>query len=348
LNLIRVMPAKGRKVLKPNRVPASVSVVGAGIAGVWQALMFARAGSRVTMHERSSEAMEEATGHWAGGMLAPYCESEAAEPLVTRLGLRSLDLWRETVPELPFNGTLVVAHPRDRSDFERFARLAPGHVRLDAEEIAAIEPDLAGHFREALYFAGEGHVDPRRILPELHARLRALGVQIAFDSAAEADDLDGLVIDCRGIAARDTCRDLRGVKGEVVIIETGEIELSRPVRLIHPRWPLYVVPRANNRFLVGATMIESEDRGVSVRSVLELLTAAYAIHPAFAEARIVDIGAGLRPAFADNLPRVAVDNRRVRVNGLFRHGFLLAPAVAEATVAHLCGERTDSEVIRCA
>ena len=121
------------------------------------------------------------------------------------------------------------------------------------------------------------------------------------------------------------------------------------MRLIHPRWSLYIVPRDGNRFLIGATSIESDDRGVSVRSALELLTAAYSVHPAFGEARIVDFGAGLRPAFPDNLPRVVVDgNSKITVNGLYRHGFLLAPALAEVTVAHVLGAGTDREVVRCA
>ena len=109
-----------------------------------------------------------------------------------------------------------------------------------------------------------------------------------------------------------------------------------------------VVPRARNRFFVGATSIESEDGGVTVRSVLELLTAAYAVHPAFAEARIVEIGAALRPAFPDNLPRIAVEGRRIGVNGLYRHGFLLAPALAELTLAYVARGALDNEVMRCA
>ena len=328
-------------------IPASVSIIGAGIAGTWQALLFAKAGCKVALYERGDATMKEGTGHWAGGMLAPYCESEAAEPLITRLGLRSLDLWRDALPQTPFNGSLVVAHGRDRADFERFARLARGHRRVNADGIAELEPDLAGRFHDGLYFADEGHVDPRRVLPALHEKLRSSGVAIEFKSPAVPDDLDGTVIDCRGIAARDTCPDLRGVKGEIIMVETPEIALSRPVRLIHPRWSLYVVPRADNRFLIGATTIESEDRGVSVRSALELLTAAYAIHPAFGEARIVDFGAGLRPAFPDNLPRITVDRSRINVNGLYRHGFLLAPALAEVTVAHVSGSNSDTEVVRC-
>jgi glycine oxidase len=352
LNLIRVMPAKGRKMQHNHArtaIPETVNVIGAGIAGTWQALMFAQAGCRVALHERDSEGMTQSTSHWAGGMLAPHCESEAAEPVITRLGLRSLDLWRDALPDTPFNGSLVVAHARDHADFQRFAKLTNGHQRVGGEEIARLEPHLAGRFSDALFFPDEGHVEPRRVLPALHARLRDAGVPIMFGSDADPRDLDGLAVDCRGMAARDAAPDLRGVKGETVLIETTEIALQRPVRLVHPRWPLYIIPRAGSRFLIGATSIESEDTGVSVRSALELLSAAYAVHPAFGEARIVELGAGLRPAFPDNLPRITVtDNARIVVNGLYRHGFLLAPALAEATVAHVVGGRTDAEVVRCA
>jgi glycine oxidase len=118
------------------------------------------------------------------------------------------------------------------------------------------------------------------------------------------------------------------------------------VRLLHPRWPLYIVPRENGQFLIGATTIESEQRDVSVRSALELLTAAYALHPAFAEARIVEIGAGLRPAFPDNLPRIQVDGEQIAVNGLYRHGFLLAPALAELTLHYVLHGARDNEIMR--
>jgi glycine oxidase len=330
------------------RGESPVSVIGAGIAGAWQGLLFAQAGCEVTLHERSSEAMTESTSYWAGGMLAPWCEAETSEPVIVRLGIRSLDLWREHFPHTPFNGSLVVAHPRERADFERFARLTTGHKRLDASALSELEPSLEGRFRDGLFYASEGHVEPRRALPELHARFTAAGGTIKFNSEATPDDIDGIVIDCRGLAARETQPGLRGVKGEIILIETDEVELSRPVRLIHPRWPLYVIPRGGNRFMLGATSIEAEDNGVSVRSALELLGAAYAVHPAFAEARIVEFGSGLRPAFPDNLPRIAVRNEKIAVNGLYRHGFLLAPALAELTLGYVQRGVIDNEVMQCA
>ncbi|SHN79820.1 FAD-dependent oxidoreductase [Bradyrhizobium erythrophlei] len=325
-----------------------ISVIGAGIAGAWQALLFANAGRSVTLHERSDAAMTQSTSHWAGGMLAPYCEAEATEPAIVRLGLRSLKLWRDYFPDTAFNGSLVVAHARDRADFERFARLTSGYQRLDAQGVSEIEPWLEGRFREGLFYAEEGHVEPRKILPEIHARIRAAGGNIAFDSRIEPEDVDGIVIDCRGLAARNEQSELRGVKGELILIETDEVELKRPVRLIHPRFPLYVIPRENHRFMLGATSIESENSGVSVRSALELLGAAYAVHPAFGEARILEFGSGLRPAYPDNLPRIAIDNERIAVNGLYRHGFLLAPALAELTLGYVERGTIDNEVMRCA
>jgi glycine oxidase len=330
------------------RGESPVSIIGAGIAGAWQALLFAQAGHAVTLHERSDAAMTSATSHWAGGMLAPWCEAEASEPLISRLGIRSLDLWREHFPKTPFNGSLVVAHARDRADFERFAKLTTGHKRLDARGVSELEPSLEGRFRDGLFYSDEGHVEPRRVLPELHARIQAAGGTIKFNSEANACDLDGIVIDCRGLAARDAQPELRGVKGELIIVETPEVEFSRPVRLIHPRWPLYVIPRGDGRFMLGATSIEAEDLGVSVRSALELLGAAYAVHPAFAEARIVEFGSGLRPAFPDNLPRIAVDQNKIAVNGLYRHGFLLAPALAELTLGYVQRGVIDNEVMQCA
>ncbi|MGY3342938.1 MULTISPECIES: FAD-dependent oxidoreductase [unclassified Bradyrhizobium] len=336
-----------------KRADSPVSIIGAGIAGAWQALLFAQAGHAVTLHERGDAAMAGSTSHWAGGMLAPYCEAEVAEPVISRLGLRSLDIWRRELPDTPFNGSLVVAHPRERSDFERFARMTEGHRRLDAAGLAALEPSLEGRFRDALFFPAEGHVEPRRVLPKLHARIVAAGGTIRFGSDVSANDLanldpEGLVIDCRGLSARDEQSELRGVKGEMILIETSEVQLARPVRLIHPRWPLYVIPREDNLFMLGATSIETEDTGVSVRSALELLGAAYAVHPAFGEARIVEFGSGLRPAYPDNLPRIGVRGGKISVNGLYRHGFLLAPALAELTLAYVERGQIDNEVMQCA
>ena len=131
----------------------------------------------------------------------------------------------------------------------------------------------------------------------LDAAKRA-GVEVTFGTPwTPGSTGDETIIDCRGLGARDELPDLRGVRGERIVVRTREVDLQRPVRLLHPRHPLYVVPWGDGLFMVGASVIESEDSGpVSVRSVLELLGSAYALHPAFGEAEIVDMGAGVRPS----------------------------------------------------
>ena len=199
----------------------------------------------------------------------------------------------------------------------------------DAERIAALEPDLAGRFRRALFFPDEAHLDPRRALASLAETLKGRGVAIRFGVELDPKSADAdIVVDCRGLAARDALPDLRGVRGEMIVVRTSDVSLARPVRMLHPRLPLYIVPRGDGLFMIGATMIESERRGpVSVRSAVELLNAAYALHPAFGEAEIVELGADLRPAFPDNLPHMRRAGRVLHANGLFRHGFLLAPSL---------------------
>jgi glycine oxidase len=321
----------------------TILIRGAGVAGLALAHELAEAGRKVVLADIAASPGLGASHH-AGGMLAPYCEGETASADVVRLGAQALDWWKRVLPgEVTHEGTMVVAPARDAAELRRFASRTDNHVWLDTMAIAEKEPDLAGRFSQALFFADEAHLDPRTAMSALAAKLRSMDVELLVGEAARAVSDSGhtfeTVIDCTGKAALGHALHLRGVRGEMVVVETREIRLSRPVRLLHPRIPLYIVPRAADRFMIGATMIESEDDGpASVRSVMELLNAAYALHPAFAEARLIETGAGVRPAFPDNFPRFSREGaNRYRLNGFYRHGFLLAPAMAAAAVREIGG-----------
>ncbi|HVJ43822.1 MAG TPA: glycine oxidase ThiO [Dongiaceae bacterium] len=322
-----------------------VLIRGAGVAGLTLAHELAKRGLSISIVEKRAQLAGSASWQ-AGGMLAPWCECESADPAVLTLGRSSADWWDAALAgHVMRNGTLVLAPARDAGELERFARRTTGHMPIDAAALAALEPDLAGRFRSGLFFAGEAHLDPRRALAALEAKLMAMGVRFSFGGApARRPDAADIVAECTGMAAKLPA--LRGVRGEAIVLRTSDVALSRPVRLLHPRFPIYVVPRAEHLFMVGATMIESDAAGpITARSMMELINAAYSLHPAFGEAEVVESSVGVRPAFPDNLPRVGRSGRTVSINGLYRHGFLLAPAMAGQAVELIFGKALDKEVL---
>ncbi len=309
-----------------------ITIAGAGLAGLATAYELAKRGASVTIFEKARKPGENSVARFAGGMLAPYCERESAEEDVVRLGNQAADWWSQ-ITSVTFRGTLVVAPPRDQAELTRFARRTSHFMEVDGHAISELEPVLTGRFKRGLYFAEEAHLDPRQALDALVTAVQSLGVEICFGISAPAR----VDLNCTATAA--SLPNLRAVRGEMAILHCPEVQLSRVVRLLHPRMPLYLVPRADGLFMIGGTMVESNSGSPpTLRSLTEMMSAAYAIHPVFAEASVVEIGAGLRPAFPDNLPRLIEHDGSLHLNGLYRHGFLLAPALAQQAAQHLLSE----------
>lgn len=314
-----------------------VWVLGAGIAGLCVATELVARGVALRLVDPAGGPGSHGCSWWAGGMLAPECEGETAEPVVVRLGAEAAAWWQAQGVPVARTGSIAVSPARDRAELDRFARRTAGHHLLDRDGLARLEPGLAERFERALYFTDEAHLNPRQALAHLRARLQAAGVTIEARGSPPAG---ARVIDCRGLAAAADLPGLRGVRGEMAVLRAPDVRLGRTVRLLHPRHRLYVVPRGDGVFMLGATQIESAHRGpATLRSAVEMLSAAYALDPAFGEAEILELGADARPAFADNLPRLLRRGDRLHVNGLFRHGYLMAPALAQRA-ARLIAEGT--------
>lgn len=308
-------------------VTTKISILGSGVAGLSVAAELHQRGEDVQVIDPNGAPREHTCSWWAGGMLSPECEGVIAEDSIVRHGRFAAEWWSTQGAELQQNGTLVVALGRDIEELNNFSRRLSVGVKIEGQQLTDFEPHLAEQFEQALFVNSEAHLNPRKTLQGLYRRLKSQGVKFTMNTKP-----DGHVIDCRGLAASDHLHDLRGVKGEMVIVKSSDVVLHRPVRLLHPRFPLYIVPRGGGVFMLGATQVESNERGrPTVRSVVELLNAAYALHSAFAESELLEVGVDARPAFPDNLPRIRRTQERVYVNGLFRHGFMLAPALARMT-----------------
>ncbi len=344
-----------------SATPPHVAIAGAGLAGRLLAWRLLRAGVAVSLIDsRRREDRDHAAGV-AAAMLAPYAELVVSDAALFALGEQSLALWpqwlavlqTQTGRSVDFHqqGSLVVAHAPDQPGLAHYADLIryrlPADKRdavrsLDAPQIAALEPALAGRFARGLWLPLEGQLDNGQLLDALQraidqgmadvggqwlqdttvSGLSAHSVHTACGQTLQAD----AVIDCRGVAANRP--GLRGVRGEVLTVHCPQVTLQRPVRLIHPRYMLYVVPRSEGRFVIGATELESQDSGlVTVRSMLELASALYSIHPAFGEARLLRLAASLRPATDDHQPVWEQLAGVWHLNGLYRHGYLVAPAL---------------------
>lgn len=335
-----------------NNQNKNIAIIGAGIMGLSAAYALSKAGHTITAYEPQDIPGNNAS-FAAGGMLAPYAEIEHLPESFIKAGLNSIDAWRDMLPKLKGavdfeqKGSLLIAHPEDAHLLRRFEGHLPKKSqqwqKMGAEDIAAMEPLLADKFESGLYLAGEAHIHPREAMQALCATLLDMDNFTHERRKATPEALSGKydwVIDCRGYAAENEDQELRGLKGELVIVRNEEFELSRPVRLMHPRYPLYIVPRSDHVFMIGATIIEGadeEDERVSVRSALELLSALYSLHPSFGEARIIEMIAGIRPAYSDNLPRIKQTGNFISCNGLFRHGFLLSPIMAQCVADKIAG-----------
>ena len=340
-----------------------IGIAGAGLAGRLLAWRLALAGCRVSLFDAKRRDDLTSASQTAAAMLSPLAELAVSDDAVFELGRRSLNLWPQWLAQLATpvyfraDGTLVVAHPQDGASLEQFSRLLHHKLpdackaqvqSLDAAALAQIEPLLAGRFNGGLYLAGEGQLANDQLMAALAIELDRLKVMWHEGQTVESLEAQAIVcatqkhavdiaVDTRGVGSKSRIPHLRGVRGEVLRVQCAGITLMRPVRLMHPRYQLYVAPRPNDEFVVGATELESEDTGpVTVRSVLELASALHSLHPAFGEARILRMSAALRPAFDDHLPKVEQQGGVWHINGLYRHGYLCAPALVEDLVQKLC------------
>lgn len=321
----------------------NVGIVGAGIMGRLLAFALTNAGHEVSLYDKDSET---SCSMAAAGMLAPVSELMKSDKLIYEMGVEAIQkYWPEIIKKLDENiyfrqqGSLVVAHSQDRAEVTNMISMIDDRMensvyqQLNKNELLALEPELS-KFNEAYLFPEEGQIDNQMLMQVLKS---TLPVQWYF--SADIEDVKSkydMVFDCRGLGAASVFPDLQAVRGELIWLHAPDVNLLRPIRFMHPRYNLYIAPRPDNIYIIGATEIYANDNSsISVRSTLELLTAAFYLHPGFAEARIVKTDTHCRPALPHHLPRIKVSDGCIAVNGLYRHGFLIAPSLAAEVMRYM-------------
>jgi glycine oxidase len=346
-----------------------VIVVGGGVVGLTVAWRTAQRGLKVTV-------VDPAPGRsatWAAaGMLAPVTEVAYGEEPLLALNLAAAAAYPDFVAELESaagkpvgyrtTGTLLVARDGDDNaalvDLHRFQQsLGLEARRLRGRECRAEEPGLVPSVRGGILVSGDHQVDNRALAEALETACEQAGVEFVAERAA-------LMVVSGAVSGIRTAAGEAWPAGTVVLAAgswSGEIEglppdarpPIRPVKgqLLHLRGPgeaplltrtvrgadAYLVPRADGRLVVGATVEElGFDTTTTAGAVYELLRAAYELVPGVAELELTEVAVGLRPTSPDNAPLLGPSpiERLVIASGHYRNGILLAP-VTGAAIAEL-------------
>ena len=322
-----------------------IGVVGAGLVGRFLSWRLANAGEKVDVFEKSSRSQHSSAAHVAASMLAPCSERIESSQAIWDLGINSLNSWKKILGQMQvphgMDGSVVVSHASEHKLLQKFQSVLKNRYgiqdiqTLNRKELEKLEPGLSRSFQYGVFLPTEGWLDNRILL----AQLEDSPARFCYDTPKNPEELRSdyeVVIDCRGVAAMVDDPDLRAVRGEVIRVHAPDVDLMRPIRLMHPKYQIYICPRQAHEYVIGATQIESSSTAdPTVQSVLELLSAAYSVHSGFAEAEIIELASGLRAAYPDNEPRIQWRGSVLRVNGLYRHGYLIAPALSEQVISEV-------------
>ena len=347
--------------------------VGAGVIGLACAWRAARRGASVCVLERDRPAAG-ATGV-AAGMLAPAGEANWGEDALLGLNLESLRRWPAFAAdleedsgekvELAESGAVHVALDRDETEeLRRRHQLQVGlglaSEWLTGSECRSLEPGLATVVRCGVHVPGEASIDPRRLVAALLTALDRCGAEVHSDaevvSAAPGhpwrlETRDGRTFEARRVVLSSGAWSgaswlsaysrppVRPVKGELLVLR-GRADEPACERIVAGD-RVYLVPRADGRLIVGATVEERGfDTTVTAGGVHELLREAYRLIPEIAELELLEAIAGLRPGSPDNAPLIGWGGEEglLVATGHFRNGVLQAPVTSECVAALLADE----------
>lgn len=328
----------------------SIAVVGGGILGRLLALELFERGETVTLFEKGNSDGSSSCGFVGLGMISPWSELlhlPQDDAVTLKLGVSSIDKWlfiinKISSPQQNYlnKGCLVIS--RQSLLIENLKKIISQRSSFESDfknshrsEIAGYEPEISKNFPTGLFLPKEGCLDPKILFISLDNYFKKIDLpvfyncEITIPHSRELKNID-FIIDTRGLGAKKLENNLRGVRGETIRVYAPQVKIDRLVRVVDEKLPLYIVPRGNCVYSLGATCIESEEaKPITVRSMLEILSMARYVHEGFMEAHIMETEVQWRPAYPDNKPKIILNKNFMSINGLYRHGIMCAPALAQ-------------------
>jgi len=359
---------------------SEVLIVGGGIIGLAIARELNRRGiQEIIIIERGKIGKESSFA--AAGMLAPNAETEKQDDF-TEFCAESLNLYPDYANalfdetdvdiELDKNGTLYLAFTEAdakeisrRYEWQKSAGLQIEH--LTARETLQAEPFVSPDVRESLFFPNDWQVENRRLLfaLEKYAELNCIKI-------IENAEISNLLIEKNRIIGAETKSEkffaptvvlatgawtslikaesfvlpqIKPIRGQIISFQTAKRLFGKVI--YSPRG--YIVPRADGRILVGATVEDADfDKSVTDTATKFLHETALEISPGLANLEIAEKWVGLRPFAADGLPILGafpeVENLFI-ATAHYRNGILLAPLTAKV-IAEKIAKNLDSEYLK--
>ena len=337
-------------------------VIGGGIVGLCTALAAADRQLQVTV---ADDAQPGAASRASAGMLAPSLDGLPAT--VRAIAIAARDMYPEFIARLLDSSGIAV--PLDRggilevaaseADLEtRRARAGSEALALTADELARLEPALAGHagaihhpldgavdnvsLMDALWIAAQRH--PRIDVVRHHVASVDLAGNRTCTTLSNGTRIEsGCIVVATGAWARLTGAphpiQVRPLKGELLTLDRV------PIAHVVYGEAGYLVPRGET-LLVGATSEDAGfDPGATAAGRKQLREAASALVPTLGSAAILEHWAGLRPVSPDGVPILGRDRELsalIYACGFSRNGILLGPWAGEALAASIASETVNT------
>ena len=347
-----------------------IAIVGSGVMGRVLTLAFAKnmPDVKIDIYDKDIKSGKNSCSYQAAGMLCPISELTINSIHTYDFGNDSVKLWQDLLFTnnkclatknniIRKSSTLFLAHNNDTSELKHiqdrlvfFAKENPDiqktYKNVNSNELSILEPNLTnGQFiNRGLLISDEAAVH----VPNFFKFTNNFNATQTNITCYEFD-IDKIirnkvycngqineyshVFDCRGFSIKNRVNDLYGMRGEAIILQHQDIKINHIIRLAHPRHTLYIIPRGDGIFYLGATSICSEDYSpISVQSIMEFMSMAMVVDSRFSEARLIKTLTSVRPTSLDDKPIIKTSGGNTVVNGLSRHGYLFAPKIANQLI----------------